>query len=121
MPGMDLFGRKKSRAESDSDDTVLPGLGLTAELISVNAAESVRDGRWADAVADLAEANRRAQRSLHEAVEQALAHGETFESLANASHLSPEYLAAAYKSFDRGMWAQPGPDKDGREFWRVLG
>lgn len=97
------------------------GLTVAADMIADNAAKSLRDGRWADLVADLVEANRRTQISLHEAVEKALAEGNTFETLANDSHLSPEYLQAAYQQFNREMWAQPGPDKEGREPWRVLG
>lgn len=97
------------------------GLRSAASMITENAATSLRDGRWIDLVADLAEANRRTQRSLHEAIEQALKEGETFETLGNASHQSAEYLGQAYENFDRKMWAQAGPDRHGREPWRVLG
>lgn len=97
------------------------GLTVAASMVSDNAAESLRDGRWSDLVADLAEANRRTQICLYDAIERALAEGESFESLANESHLSPEYLRKAYERFDREMWAQAGPDEHGREPWRVLG
>lgn len=30
-------------------------------------------------------------------------------------------MREAYERFDRGMWAQAGPDEHGREPWRVLG
>lgn len=87
------------------------GLTMAATMISDNAATSLRDGRWRHLVADLAEANRRAQISLHDAFERGLAEGETFERLAAEAHLSPEYLRAAYEQFDRSMWAQAGPDQ----------
>ncbi|MCQ4045780.1 hypothetical protein ACFOSC_27815 [Streptantibioticus rubrisoli] len=112
---------KKTKELSEDLQTMDAGLAMAADLIADNAAKSLREGRWADLVADLAEASRRTQISLHEAVEKALAEGETFETLANGSHLSPEYLQAAYEQFNREMWAQAGPDKDGREPWRVLG
>ncbi|MET9511956.1 hypothetical protein ABZX62_26450 [Streptomyces flavidovirens] len=97
------------------------GLTVAAEVIAENTVDSLRDGRWSDAVADMTEGNRHAQISLYELVERALAEGETFEALANAAHLSPEYLREAYERFDRNMPAQSGPDQHGRERWRVLG
>lgn len=116
---MKTSGKKKPLPE---DLKVLDAsLAMAAGMIADNAATSLRDGRWVDLVANLAEANRRAQISLHEAVEKALAHGQSFESLAGGSHLSPEYLQEAYEQFDRATVARSGPGKDGREPWRVLG
>ncbi|MGW6605185.1 hypothetical protein [Streptomyces sp. NPDC055036] len=112
---------KKTKELSEDLQTMDAGLTMAADLIADNAAKSLREGRWTDLVADLAEASRRTQISLHEAVERALAEGETFETLADGSRLSPEYLHAAYEQFNREMWAQAGPGKDGREPWRVLG
>lgn len=95
---------------------------LTVRMLGKDhAAGSLADGRWTHLVADLAEANRRAQKALYEAIERALAEGETFESLGNASRQSPDYLRQAFEEFDPGMWAQRGPDANGREPWRVLG
>ncbi|MCZ4098559.1 hypothetical protein C8250_041710 [Streptomyces sp. So13.3] len=116
---MKTSGKKKPLSE---DLKVLDAdLAVAADMIAGNAATSLRDGRWVDLVVDLVEANRRTQISLHEAVEKALAHGQSFESLAAGSHLSAEYLQEAYEQFDRAAVARPGPDKDGREPWRVLG
>ncbi|MFI9103308.1 hypothetical protein ACIGXA_22575 [Streptomyces fildesensis] len=116
---MKTSGKKKPLSE---DLKVLDAsLATAADMIADKAATSLRDGRWVDLVADLAEANRRCQMSLHEAVEKALAHGQSFESLAGGSHLSAEYLQDAYEQFDRAAAARSGPGKDGREPWRVLG
>ena len=112
---------KKTEELPEGLRTIGAGLTVAADLITDNAASSLREGRWSDMVADLAEASRRTQISLHEAVEKALAEGETFETLANGSHLSAGYLREAYERFDREMWAQAGPGEDGRERWRVLG
>ncbi|MCQ8194643.1 hypothetical protein [Streptomyces rugosispiralis] len=112
---------KKSKELSEDLQLMDAGLTMVADLIADNAAKSLREGRWTDLVADLAEASRRTQISLHEAVERALAEGETFETLAGGSRVSSEYLKAAYEQFNREMWAQPGPGEDGREPWRVLG
>lgn len=101
--------------------TVDAGLVVAASMISDNARESLRDGRLRDGVADAVEGVRLAQRALYDLVELARANGESFEDLANHSHLSPEYLRHAFDEFDRDMWAQAGPDKNGREPWRVLG
>ncbi|MEU6618621.1 hypothetical protein [Streptomyces parvus] len=119
---MKIFGNKR-RVKSQPEDVQLieAGLGQAASMISDNATTSLLDGRWGDVVADLAQASRQTQISLHEAIEKALTEGETFQTLASESHLSPEYLKEAYERFDRGMWAQPGPDEHGREPWRVLG
>ena len=116
---MKTSGKKKPLSE---DLKVLDAsLAMAADMISDRAATSLRDGRWVDLVVDLVEANRRTQMSLHEAVEKALAHGQSFESLAGGSHLSAEYLQEAYEQFDRAAVARSGPGKDGREPWRVLG
>ncbi|MBT2394387.1 hypothetical protein J7E87_34575 [Streptomyces sp. ISL-1] len=112
---------KSSKPVPEDRRMLAAGLTMAAEMITENAADSLRDGRWSDAVADLAEAARRTQVILHEAIERALAEGETFETLANDAHLSPEYLRQAYEQFDRGTPAQSGPDQHGREPWRVLG
>ncbi|MEV8546972.1 hypothetical protein [Streptomyces sp. NPDC051572] len=96
-------------------------LDISARMISDNSATSLRDERWSDLVADLAESCRGVQRSLHRAVATAVDNGETFESLASDSHLSAQYLREAYERFDPNMWAQAGPDRHGREPWRVLG
>ncbi|TQK49876.1 hypothetical protein FBY35_0152 [Streptomyces sp. SLBN-118] len=109
---------KSSKPVPEDRQMLTAGLTMAAEMITENAADSLREGRWSDAVADLAEAARRTQVILHEAIERALAEGQT---LANDAHLSPEYLRQAYKQFDRGTPAQSGPDQQGREPWRVLG
>ncbi|MFI1177518.1 hypothetical protein [Streptomyces melanogenes] len=96
-------------------------LEVAADMLADNARESIRDDRVLDAVADTAEGVRRAMGALYDVVELARARGISFEEMASHSHLSPEYLEAAFAQFDRGMWAQPGPDKNGREPWPVLG
>jgi hypothetical protein len=115
------FTGKRGKELPEDRRMIGAGMALAADMIADNATESVRDGRWGDAVADLVEANRRAQFVLHEVIERALAEGETFQSLASESRLSSEYLQQAYERFDRGMSAQVGPGVNGREPWRVLG
>jgi hypothetical protein len=112
---------KTSKPMPEDRQMLAAGLTMAARVITDNAAGSLREGRWTDTVADLAEAARRTQHVLHEAIERALAEGETFETLASAAHLSPEYLRQAYEQFDRSTPAQSGPDQHGREPWRVLG
>lgn len=97
------------------------GLVVAADMISDNARTSLQDGRLRDGVADAVEGVRLAQKALYDMIALALAAGESIEDLARESHLSPEYLRRAFDEFDREMWAQPGPDKKGREPWRVLG
>ena len=97
------------------------GLEVALSMVGDNARESLRDGRRADYVADLAQAVRLLQTSLHEAVEWARDGGESFQELASEAHLSPEYLERAYERFDRGRPAQSGSGADEEEPWRVLG
>ncbi|WP_328966439.1 hypothetical protein [Streptomyces sp. NBC_00239] len=84
---------RKIKRELPQDRQMMDaGLAVAAEMITDNASSGLRDGRRAHSVADLVEASRRVQISLHEAVERALAQGTMFEELAGESHLSPEYL-----------------------------
>ncbi|MFI8769548.1 hypothetical protein ACIGN6_32215 [Streptomyces sp. NPDC053792] len=97
------------------------GLMAAADMISDDARTSLRDGRLRDGVADAVEGVRLAQKALYDMIALALANGASIEDLAGESHLSPEYLRQAFDGFNRDMWAQAGPDKNGREPWRVLG
>jgi hypothetical protein len=113
--------RRRTKARPKKHPVLAAMLNISARMITDNSAKSLCDERWTDLVADLAESSRRVQQSLHKAVTTALDNGETFESLAANSHLSAKYLRDAYERFDPNMWAQAGPDRHGREPWRVLG
>ncbi|GAA1930386.1 hypothetical protein [Streptantibioticus ferralitis] len=114
--------RKAARQLPEERKSLDAGLTVAASMIDDNARQSLHDGRLTDSVADLVQASRSVQGCLYEAIGLALAEGTTtFEDLAAESHLSPEYLKEAYERFAPGMDARPGPDKNGREPWRVLG
>lgn len=106
---------------SEGQEWVDAGLVSAAEMMSDNARKSLRDGRWAHAVADASESIRLSMKSLYDLIHLSLEQGVSFEDMAAESHLSPEYLREAYEGFQRDMWAQAGPGEDGREHWRVLG
>ncbi|MEU2159092.1 hypothetical protein ABZ532_29480 [Streptomyces sp. NPDC019396] len=115
--------KNKLRRSKLSEDAEWVDAGLVAasQMIADNARTSLRDDRLVHAVADAVEGVRLQMKALHDLVGLSLANGITHEEMANEAHLSPEYLQRAYESFDRDMWAQAGPDKEGREPWRVLG